>query len=358
MSGRFGPLAVFAVISCAGVARAAPELEVELHWRGSCDDAEDLVRQVHARGAELELRNSSASTAAPPSVHVEVMVNQPAPSTLIAEIQLQSKGGEEARRVEAGACQDLRSAVAWVLVVLAQQRAPERSAPPASEREGSSTAVFPAPASRTSVPAAEASLPHVAQPAVEPTQPPEIQSSSARSAHRRDERVTTWGLGCSFVGAIGLLPAPSFGPMLFGRYHPHTKWLPTLQLSVQRLVTSDFESSGTSISLTRDAARLGAWVPLIASTLDLGLAAEAGRLVATGSGATLERGSSDSTLWFAFAVPVRLSIPLVGRILQAEFQLELDYSPVPYTFRYGSGDTLTSTAAFEGRGQMGLGSIF
>jgi len=80
--------------------------------------------------------------------------------------------------------------------------------------------------------------------------------------------------------------------------------------------------------------------------------------VAAGSGSTLERGSSDSTFWYAFAVPLRFSMPLIGRTLQAELQLELDYSPVPYTFRYGAGDTLTSTGAFEGRGQAGLSSLF
>jgi hypothetical protein len=146
--------------------------------------------------------------------------------------------------------------------------------------------------------------------------------------------------------------------MVFGRYRYGRTWLPTLQLSVQRLSTLGFESNGTSISLTRDAARLGAWVPLAGSWLNAGLAVEAGRLVAAGSGTTLARGSSDATFWLAFAVPLRFSVPIVGRNLRAELQVELDYSPVPYTFRYESGDTLTSTAAFEGRGQLGIVSLF
>jgi hypothetical protein len=347
-----GWLGLFAWFLLASVARANPELQAELRWQGNCDDADDLVRQARARGAELVLRSPSlaAGTAVAHAVHVEVMVNQAAVSALIAQIHVQSEDGEEARQVQASACADLRSAVAWLLVVLAQQRTPERSAPGASEREPGATAAFPDLASDAQ--------PHATQSPLEPIASADVRSPPAQSAHARAAHASTWGLGFAFTGAFGLLPAPAFGPVLSGRYRPNVSWLPALQLSVQRLVTSGFESNGTSISLTRDAARLGAWVPLVSNLLNLGLAAEAGRLVATGSGPTLERGSSDSAFWFAFALPVRVSIPLIGRTLQAELQLELDYSPVPYTFRYGSGDTLTSTAPFEGRGQVGLVSLF
>jgi hypothetical protein len=155
-----------------------------------------------------------------------------------------------------------------------------------------------------------------------------------------------------------LLSAPALGPAVFGRYHYGAAWLPTLQLSVQRLVTFGFESNKTSLSLTRDAARLDASFSLVDHWLSAGLAVEAGRLAATGSGAALARGASDAAFWFAFAAPLRFSAPLVGRSLRAELQLELDYAPVPYTFRYGSGDTLTSTSALEGRGHLGLVSLF
>jgi len=344
---------VFTLLSFTSVARANPELRAELSWHGSCDDAEDLVRQVLARGAELELRKPllSAEREVAHAVRVEVMVNQPVPSALIAQIHLQSEDGEEARQVQASSCGALRSAVAWVLVVLARQSAPERSASSAAQGDAGYTAAFPDLSSDTS-------LPPATQSPLEPIAPAAVHSPQGQSAHPRAEQVSSWELGCSFIGAFGLVPAPSFGPMLFGRYHAAAPWLPALQLSIQSLVTSGFESDGTSISLRRDAARLGAWVPLIGRVIDIGLAAEAGRLVAAGSGSTLERGSSDSTFWFAFAVPLRFSMPLIGRTLQAELQLELDYSPVPYTFRYGAGDTLTSTGAFEGRGQAGLSSLF
>ncbi|HKO51370.1 MAG TPA: hypothetical protein VJV79_26860 [Polyangiaceae bacterium] len=353
---------VLALLSFTSVARADPRLQAVLSWHGSCDDAEDLVQQVRARGAELELRQPSASAEAEAAhaVRVEVMVKQPVPSALSAQIHLQSEDGEEARQVQASSCGDLRSAVAWVLVVLARQGAPERRASSASEREAGSTGGFPDLAADASSPAAtQVPLAPLAPLApLEPVASTDVRSPQGSSARRPKEQVSSWGLGSSFTGAFGLLPAPAFGPMLFGRYLPAVPWLPALQLSIQRLVTPGFESNGTSISMTRDAARLGAWVPLVGRVVDLGLAAEAGRLVASGSGSTLERGSSDSAFWFAFAVPLRFSIPLIGRTLQAELQLELDYSPVPYTFRYGSGDTLTSTAAFEGRGQVGITSLF
>src|SRR6478609_200773 len=351
----FGLFAFGALLSFAGVAQANPELQVELRWQGMCDDSDDLVQQVRARGAELQLRDAAAfdEPAAAHAVRVAVTVKSSAASAQTAEIQLQSEEGQESRRVQASTCGGLRSAVAWVLVVLAQQRAPERRAARTSEREGSAAA-FPDMPSDPSARSATSPLAFVPAETFE-TRPTPAQRAPA---HPKQDHAGHWALGTSFTVAFGLVPAPAFGPMLFGRYRSDARWLPTLQLSVQRLVTFGFESNGTTISLTRDVARLGAWVPLVGRVVSLGFAAEAGRLVATGSGSTLEHGSSDSAFWFAFAAPLRVSMPLIGRHLQAEALLELDYSPVPYTFRYGSGDTLTSTAAFEGRGQVGLVSFF
>jgi len=335
----------------ARVAHANPELQAELRWQGTCDDAEDLVEQVRTRGAELKLHDPTQPNelAAAHAVRVAVTVKSTAPSAQTAEIELQSEDGQESRRVQASSCGDLRSAVAWVLVVLAQQRAPERSAVRASEREGSAAAFPDTPADASARSAPLAFVPGASL---------ETRPTSPQSAHSQRGRTSSWALGTSFTAAFGFVPAPALGPMLFGRYRSKLIWLPTLQLSVQRLVTFGFESNGTSIYLTRDVARLGAWVPVVGRVVHLGLAAEAGRLIATGSGPNLEHGSSDSTFWFAFAAPVRVSVPVIGRYLQAEALLELDYSPVPYTFRYGSGDTLTSTAPFEGRAQVGLVSFF
>lgn len=349
----FGPLALCGSLVWASAAHADPELQAELRWQGACDDAEDLVEQVRARGAELKLRDPTRANElrVAHAVRVAVTVKSSAPSAQTAEIQLQSDDGQESRRVQASSCNDLRSAVAWVLVVLAQQRAPERSAADPLEHERSAAAFPDAPA--------EASAQSATSPlSLVPGESVETRPTSAQSAHPQRRRASTWALGTSFTAAFGLVPAPAFGPMLFGRYRSEVSWLPTLQLSVQRLVTFGFESNSTSISLTRDVARLGAWVPLVGSVVHLGFVAEAGRLMATGSGPTLEYGSSDSAFWFAFGAPVQVSIPVIGRYLEVEAVLELDYSPVPYAFRYGSGDTLTSTAPFEGRGQVGLVSLF
>jgi hypothetical protein len=341
------------LLSFTSAAHAQPELQAELAWRGGCDDAEDLRWQVRARGAELTLQSIRLPERGEEvaGVRVEVTVSEPAAGTLIADIYLRSEQGEEARHVQASACSDLRSVVAWVLVVLAQQRAPQPTAPPAPAAESDATAAFPSAMS-------DASPAPRAEPAPKGGAPAEDRPPQGRSLPTAEPRHSTWALGCSFTGGLGLLPAPAFGPMVFGRYLHDGSWLPTLQLSVQRLATLGFESNGTPISLTRDAARLGAWVPLVTSWLNAGLAIEAGRLVAAGSGATLARGSRDATFWIAFAAPIRFSVPVVEQNLRAELQLELDYSPVPYTFRYASGDTLTSTAAFEGRGQLGLVSLF
>lgn len=342
-----------AFLTFTNVAYAQPELHAALAWRGSCDDAEDLRQQVRTRGAELTLRpvQTLAGAEAQREVRIEVTVSEPAAGGLTADIYLQSDEGQDTRRVQASACSDLRSAVAWVLVVLAQQRAPERRVPRAPDAGSGST-----PASPSAGP--DPSPAPRKEPALATLTPGDTPPRQARSVRSSGPRESTWALGCSLMGGLGLLSAPAVGPTVFGRYRHGGSWLPTLQLSVHRLATFGFESNGTSISLTRDAARLGVWVPIVGSWLNTGLAMEAGRLVAAGSGATLARGSRDATLWVAFAVPVRFSVPVVGRSLRAELQLEVDYSPVPYTFRYASGDTLTSTAALEGRGQVGLVSIF
>src|SRR6478609_1750455 len=128
-----------ALLCCVSAAHAAPELRVDLSWQGNCDDTKDLVLQVRARGAELELRQPSvpAELFEADAVRVEVSVQSVAPSALVAEIQLQSEAGKDTRRVQASACSDLRSAVAWVLVVLAQQRVAEQGPPSASPGEQS-----------------------------------------------------------------------------------------------------------------------------------------------------------------------------------------------------------------------------
>jgi hypothetical protein len=301
----------------------------------------DLGEQVRGRGAELAApgTGSDGATADVP-LRVEVSVHESAPGTFSAFIALRSGSAFDTRHVEARECTNLRSALAWLLVILAQQRATARE-----PRSPPPTAAFPPPAP------IGRSAPAVLEP------PPErarqgrpVRLGGATSSERA---VGEWAVGASWTGALGLVAAPAFGPVFFGRYRPPSVWLPTLQVSVLRLATMGLEREGTSISVVRQAARLGAWVS-IGESVHFGIAAELGQLVAEGHGAQLSRGSRDTALWFTMAVPVRLALPVVARTLSAEVGAELDYMPIPYAFRYDSGETLASTRSFEGRAEVGL----
>jgi hypothetical protein len=316
-------------------------LHADIDWHGPCHDAADLGEQVRARGAELAAPGARTDWAdAGTLLRVEINVHESAPGAFSAFITLRSGAAFDSRRLDARECTKLRSAVAWLLAILAQQRATDRE-PPRSP----STAAFPSPST------GERSAPVVLEP------PPERAlrgpPARVRSSKPPKRAVTEWGFGASFCGALGSVSVPAFGPVFFGRYRPPSAWVPTLQVSMLRLATLGLESDGTSISLVRQAARLGAWASL-GETVHFGIASELGQLVAEGYGSQLSYGGRDTALWFAMAVPVRLSLPVVARTLAAEIGAELDYTPIPYTFRYASGATLTSTRSFEGRAEVGL----
>ena len=105
---------------------AAPELRASIDWRGECDDRPSLHREIEARGGHLtevdpELGTSSLT------VHVE----RTAAGILLAELGLHTPSGSQRRHVEARECSGLRSALAWVLSVLAEeQHATELSSAP------------------------------------------------------------------------------------------------------------------------------------------------------------------------------------------------------------------------------------
>jgi hypothetical protein len=316
-------------------------LHAEVDWRGPCHDAVDLGEQVRARGAELAATAPGSDGAdAATSLRVEVSVRESAPGAFSAFIALRSGAAFDTRRVEARECTKIRSALAWLLAILAQQRATARE-----PRRSLSTAAFPSPSP-------------VERPAPIVMEPPPARRlrglpARARGTTPPKRAVREWAFGTSFFGALGLVAAPAFGPVFFGRYRPPSVWLPTLQVSMLRLATIGLEPDGTSISLVRQAARVGAWASL-GESVHFGIASELGQLVAEGYGSQLSHGSRDTALWFAMAVPVRLSLPVVAKTLAAEIGAELDYTPIPYTFGYGSGTTLTSTRSFEGRAEVGL----
>jgi hypothetical protein len=316
-------------------------LHVDIDWQGPCEDVVDLAEQVRKRGAELAAPGAgSDGAAADVPLRAEVSVRESAPGSFSAFVALRSGAAFDRRHLEARDCTNLRSALAWLLVVLAQQRATDRE-----PRSFPSSAAFPplAPGER--------SAPVVLQPPSERARRGvRVPGGNARSPERA---VSEWGVGASWTGALGLVTAPAFGPVFFGRYRPPSAWLPTLQVSLLRLTTMGLEREGTSISVVRQAARLGAWVS-IGESVHVGVAAELGQLVAEGYGSQLSHGSRDTALWFTMAVPVRLALPVVARTLSAEVGAELDYMPIPYAFRYDSGETLASTRAFEGRAEVGL----
>jgi hypothetical protein len=324
-------------------AAAAPKLEAAIEWRGECDDEAALRAEMQARGAEL-----AAVRVAENATKLRVLVQQTRSGGLIADIALLTRGSSEERQVEARECVGLRRAVAWVLVVLAEERA-------AAERATSpSTAAFPAP----SVSAPLEAPPDA--PSAAPQRASETRVEAPR--HAPSNPCSTpgrrWQLGSELVVGLALVDAVALGPALAAHYRPCSKALPGISLGASRLVSVGYELDGRSITLERTSAQAGAWVTFGLPALRIGLALEAGRIRATGTPSAQGPGGTSSAPWFSCAAPVRFSVPLLTPALAATVGVDAVYTPLGYSLRYASGAQLARPRHVELRAALGLSGNF
>jgi hypothetical protein len=155
-----------------------------------------------------------------------------------------------------------------------------------------------------------------------------------------------------------MVESAAIGPALVGSYRPCPRSLPGLMFGASRLQTVGYEVEGRAISLVRTSAQLGAWRQLFGGALRGGLAVEAGRIHATGSGRDGARGLSGNAAWVAFVAPLRLSVPLVARVLTLEAGLAGAYTPQSFTLQYASGEVIARPSHLELRGSFGLSGHF
>ncbi len=326
-------------------AAAAPELRLSIAWQGDCDDRDALRAETAARGADL-IEGQPAED----SLHLDVFVQRTAAQGLLAEVLLSTATTRERRQVQARECVALRRAVAWVLGVLAEERAT------AERASGPSTASFPA------VPA-PAPLPTSTSAAANPVQP---RPSSARPAKPpQPERPkpcavagSRWQLGSELVAGFGFVDAVAIGPALRGLYRPCTSWLPGIVLGASQLVSLGYTLRARSIVVERTTGQAGAWLALGVPALRVGVTFEAGRISATGASNGQGRGGSSSAPWLGFVAPLRLSVPLVAQVVTAELGLDALYTPLSYSLRFASGEQLAQPTHFELRATLGLSGHF
>jgi hypothetical protein len=322
-------------------AAAAPSLEASIDWLGECRDDAALRAEVQARGADLADEVTASAT------KLRVSARQARSGRLVADISLVTPGSSEQRQVEARECIGLRQAVAWVLVILAEEReTAERARAP-------SAGAFP-PSPTPSLPASPA--PPGARPPRKATRPvPSNQPAPAQPCAGSGPR---WQLGSELSVGFGLVDAVALGPSLAVGYRPCARWLPGISLGGSRLVSMGYELDSRPISIERTSAQAGAWTTLGVPVLRVGMVLEAGRIRATGIPSARGPGATSLAPWFACVVPVRLSVPLLARALAASTGVDAVYTPLSYSLRYASGAQLARARHFELRGAVGLSGSF
>lgn len=291
---------------------------------------------MRARGVLLVDDASEGS----PELQLEVSVTAGEAGGRHAVLELRSHRGGQLRELQAEHCEELRKAVAWVLVVLAEERALAASV---------ATEVQPKPAIPSSSTRGLAPAPRVEPRASHATEgerkatPPFVPSNGGRASFR---------LGTAFVTGFGFGPRPALGPSFFVEVQPGPG-SPALRLSLLQLATLPYERDQTSIDVERLALRGSVASNAIWKPLAIGLDAEAGRLTGSGSGSDVSPGK-DREPWLAFGLSAKLVVPVLPRILVAELGASFDYTPLSYSFRYRSGQELSTSGPVEGRAQAGL----
>lgn len=185
--------------------------------------------------------------------------------------------------------------------------------------------------------------------------PPAPHGRSLRDPRQPRGRSTTGDaarLGFALVTGFGFADRPSLGPLLYLDREIESLNL-RLKLSAFQLSTLPFRADAATLSIDRLAMRFGAhWSPPALPPLSLGLSAEAGRLIAAGSGLKVSR--TDAASWFALEPAVVLRWPLFRKLLWLDLGLSAAYTPFKYQFEYGTGQRVSQAGPFEARFQAGL----
>ena len=320
-------------------AQASSVLEASVVWAGECDERDALNAEIRARGVSFEERAPGRS---PIELAVTVVRDEPGFS---AELELVALEGREERTVAARDCGELLRAIAWVLVVFAEERtaAQGRGGAAKNAPAGSSSAAFP------EVPSEPAASP---QETPSKTEPPPARAASAAEG---DCRRNGFGVGSDFVAAGGWVPSLTLGATVFARYAPCPSFLPGIEVGLSELLTLGYERDGRELSVSRAGARAVLWMELGTPIVDAGLGIEFSRLRATASDSAAGPGGSDNALFWAVALPVRATLPLFTRHLWVRAGVDALYVPSEYSFRYESGEPLSDTGHFEVRGLVGIG---
>lgn len=330
-------------IALAPEAQAAPEARAKVVWLGNCADRPSLERELRSRGVTLAEPAPGTSGSVTDAITVHVNVTPSAePNGLHAELEVEdSRGGQESRQVEAGHCQELRAAVAWVLVVLAQERTLPKPQRPVD-----------APASQT---AKAAPLPAASPRASVPDSLHPQGSVALRKSTFRVVRPADFGVRTALQMAAGFLPNWAWGPAFFVEHRPGGPKGWAFHLAGLELTSRPFRSDATDITVQRWAGRFGASLPPL-GPLSFSGALELGLL--RGSGSQLPRAGRDTLGWLAAQFAGRLGIPLLGGKLSGDLEAGLGFTPFVYEFRYNSGQPLERSERLELRLQIGITSHF
>lgn len=120
------------------------------------------------------------------------------------------------------------------------------------------------------------------------------------------------------MSGFGFGRRPAVGPLVFLEHRP-ARLFPHLRLSALQLSSFAFRREGTAVAVERLSARLEALVPSPWPAFRLGAAGELGRIVASGTGAALRTGNTDTGLWVALGIVIELEAQLVSDSLLGGF---------------------------------------
>jgi hypothetical protein len=253
------------------------------------------------------------------------------------------KGATEQRQVQATRCEDLLSAVAWVLVALAKEhhtqetselRSPE--VPEVLRQAKASTINAPTEGGVRAVVPSFSLQGHVL--------PEEVH-------HAR------LSLGAAVAVSTLFVPEAAVGLVAFIEYRPWGKLLPMFRLSATELATAPVQGAlGVGVTIRRVAARLTSSMRMRDLPLGIMGGIEVGTLTAHGSG--LQTAREDTAGWVAALLGGRGEIPLIRKRLSLDIAAFGAYSPYTYGFQSHSGASVLESGHWDLRVECGLAAHF
>jgi hypothetical protein len=316
-------------------------------WIGACKEPRALERAVRARGAWLRPPNDSVPAQQRFQVAVEVQSLAPDPG-FTAHLEIESAAGaRDQRDLTVSNCRELRSTVAWVLVVLAREpretsATSGESAAPTSE--GKNTRATGAPALRDT----RLSLPQHS-----------IDEAPVRGATRMqpNHEASRFEMGAGMVGSFLFLSQPAVGPQFFVGARPRFMQPFGVRLSASQLAQQlHATDSNIDVNVQRTALRLGVLLRVAHGPLFLQSGFEAGVLSGSGLGDVVARRSRSR--WGGWYGGVLLDVPLLRNRLAMEVGADAVLTPWIYEFQTSATHTVTESRSLDLRLGAGLRSNF